>query len=167
MMQFQPSLIMKTERLNQQRSKSCRGKENMKNRIAKSLGKEERYSRFTTFMCSIYLMLACLICVNLTLHYLVLLVFELLIRLAERKRFFLCVNPNVCIYKFCRLARFCVRYSSWRILYKASQKLCSVTNKVGFLQLSGGFRQNNTIALLTHRDVERNDFLQDFVNFLG
>lgn len=44
-MRFQPSLIMKTGRLNQQMSKSCRVNENTRNRIAKCRGKEERCSR--------------------------------------------------------------------------------------------------------------------------
>ena len=44
-MQFQPSLITKTERLNQQVIKSCRVNENMRNRVAKFTRKEERCSR--------------------------------------------------------------------------------------------------------------------------
>lgn len=44
-MQFQPSLITKTERLNQQVIKSCRVNENMRNRVAKCTGREGRSSR--------------------------------------------------------------------------------------------------------------------------
>ena len=51
-MRFQPSLIMKTGRLNQQMSKSCRVNENTRIRMAKCLGKEERCSRYCSLFVS-------------------------------------------------------------------------------------------------------------------